>query len=66
MGNSSSASTTKPKAKVPHEPYTFGKKANLNPLDYILSKKNNEQIYKTNGSIGGQQFIIEVRVLLSN
>lgn len=40
-------------------PLTFGKKSDINKNDYIFSKRVNESIVKQQGSIDGQQFIIE-------
>jgi len=57
MGQSESKSSVK--KKVARPPPSFGKKPNINKEDYIFSKRKDESLVKQQGSISGQQFIIE-------
>ena len=46
------------KFTTPSEP-NFGKKAGLDPKDFIFSGKKNETLIKNPSQIDGQQFILE-------
>jgi len=58
MGNSNDSKVSE-KKKEARAPYTFGKRTDLNPADFKFSKRENETILKSTGTIMGQQFIVE-------
>jgi hypothetical protein len=55
--SSKEASSQKPKG--PKEPLTFGRKAGLDPKDFIFKDRNDETLMKLAPQIDGQQFLIE-------
>lgn len=60
MGCESSKAEKVPQMKftTPSEP-NFGRKAGLDPKDFIFTGKNNQTLIKSPSQIGGQQFILE-------
>lgn len=60
MGCGSSAEpATKPAPKAKFAPKPVAPKKNLNPADYMISKKTGECIVRSDGTINGEQFNIE-------
>jgi protein XRP2 len=60
MGCESSKAEKVPQMKftTPSEP-NFGRKAGLDPKDFIFSKRQKETLIKNPSQIDGQQFIVE-------